>query len=381
MRSTTCTARLIDFVDLRPVHRICLPRWRRKLQELVKRSQWILGPEVAAFEREFADATGAPFCVATASGTDALTLALWLAGVSTPEQEVVTTPLSAPFTALAIVRAGARVRFADVDENTLLLEPATAEPYLTRNTVAVLPVHLYGQLCDLPGWKRLASNRQLALIQDACQAHGAFYCGRALTEFSHWVAYSFYPTKNLGALGDGGALCLAREGDLEMARALRDGGRREDHVAVVPGMNSRLDELQAAYLRVALEHLPRWNERRRHLASIYDEELASIPVELIRPVKRFPERASVYHLYVVRANQREALREYLANHGVRTAIHYPVPLHLQPAFASAGLRPGDLPVAEKATQEILSLPLGLHLRESDVRHVAALIRRFYLGPR
>lgn len=379
MPSITSKTTSIPFVDLRVVHRVCFPEWLEKLHHLLERSQWILGPECQAFEQEFAAYCGAADCVGTGSGTDALTVALWLAGVHSPEQEVITTPLTAPFTALAILRAGAQVRFADVDEHTLLLSPEKVTPLVSARTAAVIPVHLYGQVCNLGSWQEFTRNTGIPVIQDACQAHGARHCQRPLTEFSPWVAYSFYPTKNLGSLGDGGALCLAFLEDAQLARLLRDGGRKSGHVSTAPGMNSRLDEIQAAYLRVAIRHLNRWNDHRRRLAEIYDEELSRIPPDQLRLVGQpaAADRDRVYHLYVVRARRREALQEFLLENGIRTAIHYPVPLHLQPAFANCGLRPGDLPVAEAATGELLSLPLGLHLHEKDVTYVARLVRKFY----
>jgi dTDP-3-amino-3,4,6-trideoxy-alpha-D-glucose transaminase len=369
----------IALTDLRPAHRQCLEPWRHKLAELLERSQWILGPEVAAFEAEWASYCGAPYCVGTASGTDALTIALWTSGIRTPEQEVITSPLTAPFTGLAVLRAGARLRFADIDEETLLLDPAKARAALTPNTAALIPVHLYGQTCDLEAWRALAAECGAVIIQDACQAHGVRRRGRPLTDYSPAAAYSFYPTKNLGALGDGGALCLAREEDAALARQLRDGGRRRGHVAEFEGLNSRLDELQAAFLRIALVHLDEWNQTRRRLAGVYDEELASLPPELLRPVKKAPASDHVYHLYVVRSARRDQLRQFLAAHGVETGIHYPAPLHLQPAFARCGLEAGDLPAAERACGEILSLPMGIHVTAEQARRVAALIREFHLG--
>lgn len=334
---------------------------------------------MASFEAEFAAFCGAPFCVGTASGTDAITIALLVAGVCRPEQEVITSPLTAPFTAQAVLRAGARVRFADLDPDTLLLDAGKVRQVISRNTAAVLPVHLYGQTCNLEQWSALAREAGVALVQDACQAHGARHGGFPLTHYSPYVAYSFYPTKNLGALGDGGALCLTNEADAARARLLRDGGRSSDHMAIAPALNSRLDELQAAYLRIALRHLEHWNRTRARLAAIYDEELARIPASLLRPVGRDRGSGHAYHLYVVRAARREALREHLRRFGVGTGIHYSTPLHLQPAFRCSGLKPGDLPVAERAAEEVLSLPLGVHVREQDVRRVAAVIRQFYLG--
>ncbi|MCW5979339.1 MAG: DegT/DnrJ/EryC1/StrS family aminotransferase [Bryobacteraceae bacterium] len=377
MAPNTKSEAAIPLTDLQRAHRECFAPWRARLPELVARSQWILGPEVSAFETEFAASMGAPFAVGTASGTDAITIALLLRGIDSPERSVMTSPLTAPFTAMAVLRAGARVRFCDIDAETLLLDPVRAAEVVTPDTAAFLPVHLYGQTCDLERWRNLAAATGAALIQDACQAHGARHEGKTLTAYSSCVAYSFYPTKNLGALGDGGALCLAAEEDLVRARELRDGGRRQGHVSHCEGLNSRLDEIQAAWLRIALTRLERWNATRRRLAAVYDEELAALPPELLRPVARSEGSGHVYHLYVARAARRDDLRERLATNGVSTGIHYPVPLHLQPAFASCGLRAGDLPVAEKAVAEIVSLPMGVHLSQEQARRVTRLIRAFY----
>ncbi len=370
-------SRSIPLTDLRPAHEVCRADFERRLAALFARSQWILGAEVAAFEKEFAAWCGAPFCVGVGCGTDALTLALLLRDICAPEQEVITSPLTAPFTGLAILAAGGRPVFADVGDDTLLLDPASAARLIGRNTAALLPVHLYGQTCELATWREVAARAGIPLIQDACQAHGARCDGRPLTAYSDLVAYSFYPTKNLGALGDGGALCLTGATDAERARLLRDGGRRHGHLSEIPGRNSRLDEIQAAFLRVALSRLSAWNEARRRRAAIYDAELAALPAELVRPVAR--RREHVYHLYVVRATRRERLREFLLAHGIHTGVHYPVPLHLQPAFERYGPGPGGLPVAERAAGEILSLPMGPFLPEADVRQVAGLVRKFYLG--
>jgi dTDP-3-amino-3,4,6-trideoxy-alpha-D-glucose transaminase len=368
---------LIPLLDLRPAHHECWEQWLGKLAELLETSQWILGPEVAAFESEFARFCGAPSCVGTASGTDAITMALRLCGIREPEQEVITSPLTAPFTGIAILAAGARPVFADVDEETLLLDPAKASHAVTARTAALLPVHLYGQTCDLVRFGELAEAAGVVLIQDACQAHGAWHHGRPLTAFSPYVAWSFYPTKNLGALGDAGALCLSRENDVAAARQLRDGGRLSGHVSHVRGLNSRLDELQAAFLRIGLPRLAERNQARRKLAAIYDEELASMPAELVRPVARASESDHVFHLYVVRASRRDELRAYLGENRILTGVHYPVPLHLQPVFQEWAPASARLPIAETAAREILSLPMGPHLKEDDVRRVCASIRTFY----
>ncbi len=370
---------LIPLTDLRASHEACRGDWERRLDQVFSRSQWILGPEVAAFEQEFAAFCGAPVCIGVGTGTDALSLALRLSGIVSPSQHVITTPFTAPFTALAILAAGARPAFADIDEETLLLDPAEAAAQFTGRTAGFLPVHLYGQTCDLLQWSGLAGSTGCVLIQDACQAHGARHAGRPLTDYSPLVAYSFYPTKNLGALGDGGALCTVGQEMAARACLLRDGGRDREHSSAVPGINSRLDEIQASYLRVALDRLAQWNDSRRRLAALYDEELADLPADSFRPVGRDPQADHVFHLYVARAARRNELQEHLAAHGVGSGIHYRTPLHLQPAFAEFGAGEGSLPVAEKAAREVISLPMGPYLKEDEVRRIADLIRRFYRG--
>jgi len=362
----------VPFLDLAPAIRETEPLWRAHLERMFQRSQFILGEQVEAFEREFAEAMGARYAVGVGTGTAALELCLREAGVTDRRMEVLTTPLTAPFTALAILAAGATPRFADVDPQTLLLDPEDAGNRAARRTVAFLPVHLYGRPCELEAFRRLARQFGAVLIQDACQAHGARYRGRSLASFSPYVAYSFYPTKNLGALGDGGAIVTNRAGIRRRLAMLRDGGRSGGHVSRIAGINSRLDEMQACYLRAFLTRLEEWTRRRARLAALYDEALKDCP-----GVRLLDRAGSVHHLYVIRVREREKLRRYLASHGIGTAVHYPVPLHLQPAFRDCGARRGDLPVAERACREILSLPLYPHLPESAVVEIAGRIHEFY----
>ncbi len=304
-------------------------------------------------------------------GTAAIEIALRLSGITRREQEVITSPLTAPFTAHAIVAAGATPVFADIDPSTLLLDPARVAEKITPRTAAILPVHLYGQCCDLDALAPLARKCGAVLIEDACQAHGALYDGRPLGAGGRLVAYSFYPTKNLPCLGDGGALLVNDAEQDRRARLFRDGARGPGHVAQFPALNSRLDEIQAALLHVFLRYLDDWNSQRRRLAQIYDRELAEM--EDIRPVGRNPQSTHVMHLYVVRAKKREQLQRFLAEQGIGTGIHYPVPLHRQPAFQTAD----RCPVAEQAVEEILSLPLWPFLAEEDVGFVTQQIRAFY----
>jgi dTDP-3-amino-3,4,6-trideoxy-alpha-D-glucose transaminase len=342
-------------VNLRPMLEETEPAWRGHLDCLFGRMQFILGEQVEAFERELAAALGARYAVGVGSGTAAIELALRAAGLGGSGAEVVVPALTSPFTAQAVLAAGCRLKFADVDAETLLLDDAGA------GARAVIPVHLYGQPAALP-----ARRKGTVVVQDACQAHGA------PLRFSSPAAYSFYPTKNLPCLGDGGAVLTDSRAFADRLRLLRDGGRRNDQVSRVAAVNSRLDEMQACYLRAFLPKLAEWNAARVRLASLYDRLLADCPG--VRPVAR--RAGSVCHLYVVRARRREGLREHLARHGIASGVHYPVPLHLQPAFREFGPGPRAFPIAERACREILSLPLWPHMPEAMVEEVGGRIQEF-----
>jgi dTDP-3-amino-3,4,6-trideoxy-alpha-D-glucose transaminase len=358
--------------NLKPALQATEPVWRANLEELFRRGRFILGEQVAAFERDFAAAMGARHAIGTASGTDALSLALRDAGVASPCDEALTTPLTAAFTGLAILAAGARPRFADVDPETLQLDPVDAARRIGKRTRAIMPVHLYGQPCAIGEFRKLARSAGATLIQDAAQAHGALYRGRALAGFSPYVCYSFYPTKNLGALGDGGAIVTNSAAAAKRLRSLRDGGRRGGMVSHVAGVNSRLDEIQACFLSAFLPRLAEWNSHRSRIAALYDEALRDCPGVTL--VKRGTD--SVHHLYVIRVRRRERLRAWLGERGIGTGVHYPVPLHLQPAFRDLGYRRGDFPNAELAAREVVSLPLWPYLPESEAGRVAAAVLDF-----
>jgi dTDP-3-amino-3,4,6-trideoxy-alpha-D-glucose transaminase len=341
--------------------------WRANLRRLFQRNQFILGEELRSFEVEFAAALGGKFSVGVANGTAAIELCLRDAGVTSGE--VITSALTAPFSGVGIRASGATPKFADIDPETLQIDAADVAQRITTRTRALVPVHLYGQPCALDLFRKLARKHQIPLIQDAAQAHGAQFQGKPLACFSRYVAYSFYPTKNLGCLGDGGAVMTDSRAARDRLLALRDGGRHGDQIAHGFGVNSRLDELQCCLLRAFLPHLNYWNAHRARIASIYDEELRECPG--VRLLKR--TWGSVHHLYVIRAERRDALRERLAAQGIGTAVHYPMPLHRHPAFAQRG----SFPHAEKAVTEILSLPLWPYMKESAARRVARQIRRFY----
>jgi dTDP-4-amino-4,6-dideoxygalactose transaminase len=347
-------------VNLAPLLSATRTAWTANLKGLFESGQFILGEQVAAFEREFAAASGAKYAVAVGSGTAAIELCLRAAGLGGGGAEVLTPALTSPFTAQAILAAGCKPRFADVDEEHLLLDPART----SKRTGAIVPVHLYGQPYDCG---RLPMDA--VVIQDACQAHGA---GK-FTRDSPFVAFSFYPTKNLPCLGDGGAVITDSKRVADAVRLLRDGGRRGDQVSRIRAGHSRLDEMQACYLRAFLPKLTQWNAERARTAASYDSLLAGC--DGVRPLARRP--GSVCHLYVIRARRRERLRAFLRGRGIATGIHYPVPLHLQPAFREFGPKRGQLSVAERACREIISLPLWPGITGAMVNEVTGRVREFY----
>jgi dTDP-4-amino-4,6-dideoxygalactose transaminase len=330
----------------------------------------ILGPEGEAFERELAVALEAPHAVAVANGTEALELGLRAHGIG-PGDEVVTSPLSAAFTALAVMAVGARPVFADLDPRTLNVDPEAVRRAVGPRTKALMPVHLYGHPADMDPLLHLARECHLVMLEDACQAVAARYKGRTVGALGGLGALSFYPTKNLGALGDGGALVVSDAALASHLRQLRNGGQRDRYRHETFGLNSRLDEMQAAILRVGLRHLETWTKRRREIASAYSAGLAG--TGLVLPVME-PYAEAVAHLYVVRHPRRDQLAEALKIRGVGTLIHYPIPLHLQPALAAFGGKAGDFPGAEQAAREVLSLPLYPGLRDDQVDAVVAATR-------
>jgi dTDP-3-amino-3,4,6-trideoxy-alpha-D-glucose transaminase len=340
---------------------------RSAIERVVTRGWFILGPELEAFEREFAAACGMGHAVGVGTGTDALALALRGLGIG-PGDEVITSPLSAAFSALAIVMAGARPVFVDIDEERLTIDPRAIAAAVTPATAAIMPVHLYGQPADMKAIVDVASRYNLAIVEDCCQAHLATCDGAPVGSFGVAAAFSFYPTKNLGALGDGGAIVTNDPALAARTARLRNGGQAERYEHRELGVNSRLDEMQAAILRERLAMLPRWTERRRALAAGYRAALRDVTT--IRVPPEF-DRGHVYHLFPVRSTAREALREHLRASGVETLIHYPIPISRQPALASE--HPADCPITTKVCAEIFSLPLYPSLDDRAVTHVAAAL--------
>lgn len=355
----------IPFIDLRL--REDEPAVTAAIRRVIDRRWYILGPECEAFEQEFAAASGAAHAVGVGTGTDALALVLRALGIGRGD-EVITTPLSAAYTALAIQMAGARPVFADLDPDRLTLAPETVEAAVGPRTAAILPVHLYGQPADMPRLKAIADRHGLALIEDCCQAHLATAAGTPVGTFGQAGAFSFYPTKNLGALGDGGAIVTGDGALAARLRRLRNGGQTDRYHHAEPGVNSRLDEVQAAVLRARLPFLRRWTGARRRLAARYRELLGSLSHVRIPPEC---DAGHVYHLFVVRARARHELRRQLARRGVETLVHYPIPIPRQGAMAAE--QPAACPIADEACDQVLSLPLHPGLTEQDVQDVCEAV--------
>lgn len=341
---------------------------------VLESGRYVLGSEVAAFEKEFAAYLGAKHAVAVASGTDALHLALGVCGVG-PGDFVLTVSHTAVATAAAIDLCGGIPVFVDIDPDSFTMDPGRLEGAIRRFTggrlKAVIPVHLYGHPADMTSIADIANRYGLRVIEDCAQSHGATWKGRRTGTLGHIAAFSFYPTKNLGALGDGG-MVVTDDGDLaERTRLLREYGWKERYVSVVPGMNSRLDELQAAVLRVKLPHLDAENEIRRTIAGTYSSLLGEAALSL---PKAGPAAGHVYHQYVIRTPRRDLLRTHLREKDIGTLIHYPVPVHRQPAYAERSREKISLPLTEGVAGKILSLPIYPELTAGEVRTVAGEIK-------
>jgi len=356
---------VIPFLSLKPG--VDAADVRAAIERVVTRGWFVLGPELEAFEQEFAAACGASHAIGVGTGTDALALALRVLGIG-PGDEVITSPLSAAYSALAIMMAGARPVFADIDPDRLTLDPRAAEAAVTARTKAIMPIHLYGQPADMPALMQVAARHRLLVVEDCCQAHLATCGGKPVGSFGAVSAYSFYPTKNLGALGDGGALTTEDAGLAARLRRLRNGGQTDRYHHDEFGVNSRLDEMQAAILRARLAWLPRWTAERRALAAEYRRRLAGAPVTV--PPER--DAGHVYHLFPILSRDRAAVQAHMTARGVETLIHYPVPIPRQPALAPE--RPAQCPIADRVCREVLSLPLHPGMASTAVEEVAAALQ-------
>ena len=342
-------------------------------QRVIASGWYVLGPEVAAFEKRWAAYVGVCSALGVGNGMDAIELALRALDIG-PGDEVITTPMTAFATVLAILRAGAVPVLADIDPGTALLDPHSVRRCIGPRTRAVIPVHLYGQLREPQAWVDLCASAGLELIEDCAQAHAARWDGRSAGTFGRAGAYSFYPTKNLGAPGDGGALVTDDAALAERVSCLRNYGQSERYVHPEIGMNSRLDEMHAAILSVRLEWLDRTTERRREIANAYDEGLRNAAVRLLSPPAQ--AKSHVHHLYVVCCETRDSLQQHLKEQGVQSLMHYPVPVHKQASVQGIRCDPNGLPVAERHARECLSLPCHPQLSDSQVAQVIDAVNAF-----
>ena len=364
------TLATIPHYDLKAEYAELRDKILEALDRVGRSTAFALGPEVEEFEKEFAAFCGAKYCVAVNSGTSALHLALLALGVQAGD-EVITSPNTFIATAEPISYLGAKPVFVDIDPATANIDARRIERAITSRTRAIIPVHLYGRPADMDAVLEVARRHKLAVVEDACQAHGARYRGRTVGSIGDAAAFSFYPSKNLGAYGEGGALVTNSDRIAEFARAARVHGQRQRYLNDFIGFNYRMDGFQGAVLRVKLRHLPKWDARRREIAHSYREMLTGTRLEV--PVDD-PRDECAYHLFVVYADQRDCVRTQMEAVGIETAIHYPYPLHLQPAYASLGYPAGTFPHAERACARVMSLPLFPTLTDEQVERTANALK-------
>ena len=361
----------VKFLDLKAQYAKIKNEVDAAVSSVISSQRFILGEECEAFEQEFSNMVGVKQCLGCANGTEALHLALLACGIGKGD-EVITVPNTYIATALAITYTGADIRFVDIDQRTYNIDADEIEGAVTSKTKAIMPVHLYGQTADMDRIIEIAKNHNLKIIEDCSQAHFSLYKDRQAGTFGDAAGFSFYPGKNLGAYGDGGAVVTNDPDIAEKVRLLRNYGEKVKYDHHLIGFNCRLDEIQAAVLRVKLEYIKDWSNARWENAQYYHKSLKDIvpvPVEL-------EGTKPVYHLYIIRTKDRNGLQEYLESRGVFTGIHYPVPVHLQPAYKGLGLGKGSFPVTEKYAEQILSLPMFPELKKEEMDYVAQCIKEF-----
>jgi dTDP-4-amino-4,6-dideoxygalactose transaminase len=362
---------VIPFVDLKAQYRAIKPEVDAAILSVLESCEFTLGSEVHAFEDEFAAYCRTTYGIGVNSGTSALHLALLAAGVG-PGDEVITVPFTFIATVSAIAYTGATPVFVDIDPHTFIMDVAAIEAAITPRTKAIVPVHLYGRPADMDAIMEIARRRGLVVVEDAAQAHGAEYRGRRAGSLGDMACFSFYPGKNLGAYGEGGIVVTDTPDFTRTLRMLRDWGAEKKYQHVLKGYNYRMEGIQGAVLRVKLRHLERWTEGRRAAAARYDDLLADSGV--VTPEPAAGDR-HVYHIYAVRTERRQELQEALHAESIQTGVHYPIPVHLQPAFADLGYRAGCFPHAERAAHEVLSLPMFPELTAEQCAAVAGSVRR------
>jgi len=362
----------ISFVDLKAQYTAIAPEVDAAIHRVVAGADFILGRDVELFEQEFAAFCGVTHAIGVDSGMSALELALRAYGVGEGD-EVITVSHTFSATAFAISQTGAQPVFIDVDADTYNMRPDLIEAAITSRTTAILPVHLYGQPCDIEEISRIARKHNLLLIEDACQAHGARYQNRRVGTWGDAACFSFYPGKNLGAYGEGGAVVTSDQRYVEHLKQLRDQGQSEKYYHPVVGYNYRMEAIQGAVLGVKLKHLDDWNQRRQKHAEVYRRELAESGLRLL---EELPDAKSVHHIFPLFTEQRDELRAHLQNAGISTGLYYPIPVHLQPAYRHLGYEEGDFPETERACKEVLSLPMYPELADEAVLSIVESVRQF-----
>ncbi len=357
----------VPFVDLEAQYRALRIDMDRAIQNVLDRAAFILGPETSEFESSFAEYVGASYAVGVSSGTDALEMALRSCDIGASD-EVITVANTYIATCEAITLAGAKVVWVDADPRTYNMDPSQIVKAITPRTKALIPVHLYGQPAEMDAIMSIAHAHRLKVIEDCAQSHGATYRGRKTGTFGDAACFSFYPGKNLGAYGDAGAVVTNDPEIADRVRLLRNHGQKQKYVHLTVGACHRLDNLQAAVLKVKLPHLDHWNQQRRRAARTYDERLTGIDGIVIPFCPSHVE--AVYHLYVVQVPDRDRVQARLAADGIKTGIHYPIPLHEQPAYSHLGHKPGDFPISHELGPRILSLPMFAEITEEQIDYVA-----------
>lgn len=361
----------VPYLDLKAQYRGIKPEIDAAIARVLDSCQFVLGAEVAGFEQEFANYCGTTECIALNSGTSALHLALLAAEIG-PGDEVITVPFTFVASVAAVLYAGARPVLVDIDPRSFNMDPGAIEAAITPRTKAILPVHLYGQSADMDPIMEIARRHGLVVIEDAAQAHGAKYKNRPVGSIGDMACFSFYPGKNLGAYGEGGAVTTSNTALAEKVRMLRDWGQDRKYHHLLRGFNYRMEGFQGAVLRVKLRHLEKWTEARRAVVNEYNRQLAGSGVEI---PKEMPWARHVYHVYTLRAEDRDTLQRTLQEAGIQTGIHYPVPVHLQPAYSDLGYGPGAFPQAEAAARQVLSLPLYPELSMKAAAEVASAVKK------
>ena len=362
----------IPLVDLKANYLSIKEEIDRAIQKVIEDSAFIMGPHLKTFEENFARFCGVKHAIGCSSGTTAVHLALLAVGIK-PGDEVITVPNTFIATTECISYVNGSIKFVDVKEDTALMDIDQLEKVITPKTKAIIVVHLYGQMPDMERIREIANDHDLLLIEDAAQAHAAEWRGHQPGFYGDVASYSFFPAKNLGCFGDGGAVVTNDDELAEKVRLLVNHGRMSKYEHLMEGYNYRLDALQAAILNVKLKHLPKWTELRREHAAFYNDHL---PDEIERPVEAKGAK-HVYYMYVIRTKKRDKLMSYLKERGISTGIHYPVPLHLQPAYKNLGFKKGDFPVSEKLADEILSIPVYPELTDEQLNYIVDTIEQFF----